>query len=120
MCSSDLLKQADIDVIKRAMVAVTHNGTAARVFAGAAYESAGKTGTAQTYTLGKNEKYNHHAIDDESTDDDHPPEYYNFGRAINHVLSGIDSHDRRHVHDFVERPSSLHTKFQAGSRLCLG
>ena len=62
------LKQADIDVIKRAMVAVTHNGTAARVFAGAAYESAGKTGTAQTYTLGKNEKYNHHAIDERKRD----------------------------------------------------
>ncbi|GJG96136.1 penicillin-binding protein 2 [Cupriavidus pauculus] len=61
-------KQADIDVIKRSMVAVTHNGTAARVFAGAAYESAGKTGTAQTYTLGKNEKYNHHAIDERKRD----------------------------------------------------
>ncbi|CAG9185126.1 Peptidoglycan D,D-transpeptidase MrdA [Cupriavidus laharis] len=61
-------KQADIDVIKRAMVAVTHSGTAARVFAGAAYESAGKTGTAQTYTLGKNEKYNHHALDERKRD----------------------------------------------------
>lgn len=62
------LKKADIDVIKRAMVAVTHSGTAARAFAGAAYESAGKTGTAQTYTLGKNEKYNHHAIDERKRD----------------------------------------------------
>ncbi|CAG2131866.1 Peptidoglycan D,D-transpeptidase MrdA [Cupriavidus yeoncheonensis] len=61
-------KQADIDVIKRAMVAVTHSGTAARVFAGAAYESAGKTGTAQTYTMGKNEKYNHHALDERKRD----------------------------------------------------
>src|SRR5262249_8913626 len=61
-------KQADIDVIKRAMVAVTHSRTAARPFAGAAYESAGKTGTAQTYTLGKNEKYNHHAIDERKRD----------------------------------------------------
>ncbi len=62
------LKQADIDVIKKAMVAVTHSGTAARVFAGAAYESAGKTGTAQTYTLAKGEKYNHHAIDERKRD----------------------------------------------------
>ncbi|ABF06940.1 penicillin-binding protein 2 [Cupriavidus metallidurans] len=62
------LKQGDIDVIKRSMVAVTHSGTAARVFAGAAYESAGKTGTAQTYTLGKNEKYNHHALDERKRD----------------------------------------------------
>ncbi|WP_454055694.1 penicillin-binding protein 2 [Cupriavidus sp. Marseille-Q8015] len=62
------LRQADIDVIKKAMVAVTHSGTAARVFAGAAYESAGKTGTAQTYTLGKNEKYNHHALEERKRD----------------------------------------------------
>ncbi|WP_420994662.1 penicillin-binding protein 2 [Cupriavidus sp. 30B13] len=62
------LKQADIDVIKRAMVGVTHSGTAARAFAGAAYESAGKTGTAQTFTVGKNEKYNHHALDERKRD----------------------------------------------------
>lgn len=61
-------KQADIDVIKKAMVAVTHSGTAARVFAGAAYESAGKTGTAQTYTLAKGEKYNHHALEERKRD----------------------------------------------------
>jgi penicillin-binding protein 2 len=61
-------KQADIDVIKRAMVAVTHSGTASRVFAGAAYESAGKTGTAQTYSLGKNEKYNRHTLDEHRRD----------------------------------------------------
>ncbi|RZT38512.1 penicillin-binding protein 2 [Cupriavidus agavae] len=61
-------KQSDIDVIKKAMVAVTHNGTAARVFAGAAYESAGKTGTAQTYTLAKGEKYNHHALEERKRD----------------------------------------------------
>ncbi|MEM5430637.1 penicillin-binding protein 2 [Cupriavidus oxalaticus] len=62
------LKQADIDVIKRAMVAVTHSGTAARVFAGASYESAGKTGTAQTYSLSKGEKYNHHALAEHKRD----------------------------------------------------
>ena len=62
------LKQSDIDVIKRAMVGVTHSGTAARAFAGAAYESAGKTGTAQTFTMGKNEKYNHHALDERKRD----------------------------------------------------
>lgn len=61
-------RQADIDVIKKAMVAVTHSGTAARVFAGASYESAGKTGTAQTYSLGKNEKYNHHALEERKRD----------------------------------------------------
>jgi len=61
-------KQSDIDVIKRAMVGVTHSGTAARAFAGAAYESAGKTGTAQTYSLAKGEKYNHHALAEHKRD----------------------------------------------------
>lgn len=61
-------KQSDIDVIKRAMVGVTHSGTAARVFAGAAYESAGKTGTAQTFSLSKGEKYNHHALAEHKRD----------------------------------------------------
>ncbi|UCF23743.1 MAG: penicillin-binding protein 2, partial [Ralstonia sp.] len=56
------LKQSNIDVIKHAMVGVNQAGTAARAFAGAAYESAGKTGTAQTFSLSKGEKYNHHAI----------------------------------------------------------
>jgi len=39
------------------MVGVTQAGTSARVFAGAAYLSGGKTGTAQAVSLGKNEKY---------------------------------------------------------------
>ncbi len=43
-------KQAHIDVIKRAMVGVTKEGTAARAFAGAGYEVAGKTGTAQVFS----------------------------------------------------------------------
>ncbi|MBI3902198.1 MAG: penicillin-binding protein 2 [Nitrosomonadales bacterium] len=50
------LKQEDIDVIKRAMVGVNKEGTGARAFAGAEYVSAGKTGTAQVYSL-KGEKY---------------------------------------------------------------
>jgi len=45
------LKQANIDVIRRAMVGVNKEGTGARAFAGAAYEAAGKTGTAQVYSL---------------------------------------------------------------------
>ena len=56
------LKQENIDFIKRAMVGVTHAGTAARVFAGAGYESGGKTGTAQVFTIKQNEKYNQHAV----------------------------------------------------------
>ncbi|HJV53480.1 MAG TPA: penicillin-binding protein 2 [Noviherbaspirillum sp.] len=51
------LKQENIDVIKRAMVGVTKEGTSSRVFAGAEYVSAGKTGTAQVVGIKKNEKY---------------------------------------------------------------
>ncbi|MCS6811105.1 MAG: penicillin-binding protein 2, partial [Tepidimonas sp.] len=40
-----------------AMVAVTTEGTAARVFAGAPYRSGGKTGTAQAVTIGQRERY---------------------------------------------------------------
>ncbi len=50
-------KPEHIDVIRRAMVGVTQEGTSTRVFAGAPYLSGGKTGTAQAVSLGKNEKY---------------------------------------------------------------
>nr|MBP9218884.1 penicillin-binding protein 2 [Sterolibacterium sp.] len=50
------LRQANIDEIKRAMIGVNREGTAARAFAGAEYVSAGKTGTAQVFSL-KGEKY---------------------------------------------------------------
>ncbi|SAK41437.1 penicillin-binding protein [Caballeronia hypogeia] len=43
--------QKDIDFIKHAMEGVVTNGTAAKVFAGAPYLAAGKTGTAQVYSL---------------------------------------------------------------------
>lgn len=45
------LKQQNLDVIKRAMLGVNKSGTAARAFAGAPYEAAGKTGTAQVFSL---------------------------------------------------------------------
>lgn len=51
------LKQENIDVVKRAMVGVTKEGTSSRAFAGAGYESGGKTGTAQVTGMKKNEKY---------------------------------------------------------------
>ncbi len=50
------LQQAHIDIIKAAMVGVNKEGTGARAFAGAQYVSAGKTGTAQIFSL-KGEKY---------------------------------------------------------------
>lgn len=50
------LKPDNIEVIKAAMVGVNKEGTGSRAFAGAEYISAGKTGTAQVYSL-KGEKY---------------------------------------------------------------
>jgi penicillin-binding protein 2 len=50
------LRQEHIDIIKKAMIGVNKEGTGARAFAGAEYESAGKTGTAQVFSL-KGEKY---------------------------------------------------------------
>ncbi|MBP9713197.1 MAG: penicillin-binding protein 2 [Sterolibacterium sp.] len=55
------LRQENIDVIKQAMVGVNKEGTAARAFAGAEYVSAGKTGTAQVFSL-KGEKYTEHKV----------------------------------------------------------
>ena len=51
------LKQENIDFIKRAMVGVTKEGTGRAAFAGAPYESGGKTGTAQVVNIAKNQKY---------------------------------------------------------------
>jgi penicillin-binding protein 2 len=51
------LKAKNLEVIKHAMVGVNKEGTGARAFAGAAYVSAGKTGTSQVVALSKNEKY---------------------------------------------------------------
>jgi len=53
--------QSDIDVVKRAMVGVVTNGTASKVFIGAPYQAAGKTGTAQVYSL-QGANYKGHAI----------------------------------------------------------
>jgi len=51
------LKPKNLEVVKNAMVGVNKEGTGARAFSGAAYVSAGKTGTAQVVALSKNEKY---------------------------------------------------------------
>lgn len=45
------LKPENLEVIKRAMVDVTRKGTARRAFADMSYEVAGKTGTAQVFSL---------------------------------------------------------------------
>jgi penicillin-binding protein 2 len=47
-----------IAVVRNGLVGVATSGTSAQVFAGAAYQSAGKTGTAQAVTIGQKDKYN--------------------------------------------------------------
>ena len=51
------LRRENIDFIKRAMVGVNKEGTAARAFAGTTYAVGGKTGTAQVIAIKQNEKY---------------------------------------------------------------
>ncbi|MGH8799421.1 MAG: penicillin-binding transpeptidase domain-containing protein, partial [Casimicrobiaceae bacterium] len=50
------VRAQDLAVIKKALVGVAHEGTSAAAFVGAKYVSAGKTGTAQVYSL-KGERY---------------------------------------------------------------
>ncbi|MFZ1899379.1 MAG: penicillin-binding transpeptidase domain-containing protein, partial [Azonexus sp.] len=61
------LKQQNVDVIRRAMVGVNKEGTGTRAFAGAPYEAAGKTGTAQVYSL-KGAEYKAHSVKKELRD----------------------------------------------------
>ena len=58
----------NVDVVRRALVAVNEAGTGRRVFAGAAYTSGGKTGTAQAVSLGQNVKYNAKAMEEHKRD----------------------------------------------------
>ncbi|MCE1240890.1 MAG: penicillin-binding protein 2 [Azonexaceae bacterium] len=51
------LKPEHVDFIKRAMAGVVKEGTGSRAFAGAPYESGGKTGTAQVFSLKSGQKY---------------------------------------------------------------
>lgn len=57
------ITQADIDVVKHAMKGVmnTPSGTAYKIFGNAPYTSAGKTGTAQVFSL-QGQKYRAHAL----------------------------------------------------------
>lgn len=61
-------KQANIDVIRKAMVGVTLEGTSARAFAGAGYTSGGKTGTAQAIGIGKDQKYDASKLEEHQRD----------------------------------------------------
>jgi penicillin-binding protein 2 len=57
-----------VELIKKALYAVTQEGTSTRVFAGASYTSGGKTGTAQAVGIGKNEKYNAAKLEEHKRD----------------------------------------------------
>jgi penicillin-binding protein 2 len=61
-------KQENVDIIRRAMVGVTQEGTSTRVFAGAGYLSGGKTGTAQAVSMGQKEKYNASKMEEHQRD----------------------------------------------------
>jgi penicillin-binding protein 2 len=51
-------KPEHLEVIRNGLIGVATSGTSAQVFAGSAYQSAGKTGTAQAVTIGQKDKYN--------------------------------------------------------------
>lgn len=60
-------KSQNIEVIKHAMVGVNKEGTGTRAFAGAPYQAAGKTGTAQVFSL-KGADYKAHSVKKELRD----------------------------------------------------
>lgn len=61
------LKKENIQVVKKALADVTTVGTARQAFVGAQYQAAGKTGTAQVYSL-RGAKYRASAIDERLRD----------------------------------------------------
>jgi len=61
-------KPEHVEIVRRALVGVTQEGTSARVFAGAGYLSGGKTGTAQAVTIGQKEKYNAAKLEEHQRD----------------------------------------------------
>ncbi len=62
------LRAEDVQVIHNAMNGVTQEGTSRAVFAGAKYQSAGKTGTAQAVGLRAGEKYSDVKADERKRD----------------------------------------------------
>lgn len=61
------LKPENLKVIRDAMADVIRSGTARRAFAGAPYQAAGKTGTAQVYSL-RGAKYHAGSVDERLRD----------------------------------------------------
>ncbi|NYT59922.1 penicillin-binding protein 2 [Alcaligenaceae bacterium] len=61
------LKPENLEIIRNAMADVLRKGTARRAFAGAPYQAAGKTGTAQVYSL-RGAKYKASEVDERLRD----------------------------------------------------
>jgi penicillin-binding protein 2 len=61
-------KPEHLAVIRKAMVAVTQQGTSTRVFQGAGYLSGGKTGTAQAVGVAQGAKYNASKLEEHQRD----------------------------------------------------
>jgi penicillin-binding protein 2 len=59
---------ANVAVVRDGLVAVVTGGTGRAAFAGAGYQAAGKTGTAQAVTQAANTKYNARALDEHQRD----------------------------------------------------
>jgi penicillin-binding protein 2 len=59
---------ANVAVIREGLTSVVTSGTARGVFAGAGYQAAGKTGTAQAVTQAQNTKYNARALEEHQRD----------------------------------------------------
>ena len=57
-----------VAIVNNALMAVNQAGTGRRVFAGAPYSSAGKTGTAQAVSLGQNVRYNARLLEEHQRD----------------------------------------------------
>lgn len=61
-------KPDHVATVRKAMVAVTQQGTSTRVFAGASYLSGGKTGTAQAVGVAQGAKYNASKLEEHQRD----------------------------------------------------
>lgn len=61
-------KAANVAVVREGLTSVITSGTARGVFAGAGYQAAGKTGTAQAVTQAQNTKYNARALEEHQRD----------------------------------------------------
>ncbi|HEX7385985.1 MAG TPA: penicillin-binding protein 2 [Castellaniella sp.] len=61
------LDPKNLKIVKDAMIDVVRQGTARQAFLGAPYQAAGKTGTAQVYSL-KGAKYRAHSVDERLRD----------------------------------------------------